>query len=48
MFSCENVLVSAVEKIKLSLFGDLTMRMVLKWSKLPPGNREIDFSKPNP
>lgn len=24
------------------------MRMVLKWSKLPPGNREIDFSKPNP
>ena len=35
MFSCENVLVSAAEKIKLSPFGDLTMRMVLKWNRLP-------------
>ena len=35
MFSCENVLVSAAERIKISPFGDLTMRTVLKWNRLP-------------
>lgn len=41
MFSCENVLVSAAERIKISPFGDLTMRTVLKWNRLPQEIRRL-------